>query len=381
MRVMIVMGTRPEAIKMAPIVKAIETHSSLEGFVCLTAQHRQMLDQVLSLFEIKADADLDLMRENQGLNALTARIFEEFERLLESVKPDIVLTQGDTTTAFAASTACFHRKIEVGHVEAGLRTYDFERPFPEEMNRRFADLISTYLFAPTEQARKNLLQERLMSERIYVTGNTIVDALNMIVRKIKSDAALRLRLHAQFPFLHPDRKLILVTGHRRESFGAGFERICNALSKIGQGTDLDIVYPVHLNPNVRGPVNRILGNHSRIHLIPPLDYLSFVYLLSRSAVVLTDSGGVQEEGVSLGKRVLVMRERTERPEGINAGLAELVGTDVERITSRCLSLLHSQASLRADLVTSSNVYGDGRAAQRIVAALAGADVHQELVRA
>lgn len=380
MRVMIVIGTRPEAIKMAPIVKAIESHSSLEGFVCLTAQHRQMLDQVLSLFEIKADADLDLMRENQGLNALTARIFEEFEKLLESVRPDIVLTQGDTTTAFAASTACFHRKIEVGHVEAGLRTYDFERPFPEEMNRRFADLISTYLFAPTELARKNLLQERLMSERIYVTGNTIVDALNIIVRKIKNDATLRLRLHAQFPFLHPDRKLILVTGHRRESFGAGFDRICNALSKIAQGADLDIVYPVHLNPNVRGPVNRILGSHSRIHLIPPLDYLSFVYLLSRSAVVLTDSGGVQEEGVSLGKRVLVMRERTERPEGINAGLAELVGTDVDRITSRCLSLLHSQPSLRADTV-SNNVYGDGRAAQRIVAALAGADAHQELVRA
>jgi len=380
MRVMIVMGTRPEAIKMAPIVKAIESHSSLEGFVCLTAQHRQMLDQVLSLFEIKADADLDLMRENQGLNALTARIFEEFEKLLESVRPDIVLTQGDTTTAFAASTACFHRKIEVGHVEAGLRTYDFQRPFPEEMNRRFADLISTYLFAPTEQARKNLLQERLMSERIYVTGNTIVDALNMIVRKIKNDATLRLRLHAQFPFLHPDRKLILVTGHRRESFGGGFDRICNALSKIAQGADLDIVYPVHLNPNVRGPVNRILGNHSRIHLIPPLDYLSFVYLLSRSAVVLTDSGGVQEEGVSLGKRVLVMRERTERPEGINAGLAELVGTDVDRITSRCLSLLHSQA-LRADTVSSNNVYGDGHAAQRIVAALVGADVHQELVGA
>jgi UDP-N-acetylglucosamine 2-epimerase (non-hydrolysing) len=377
---MIVMGTRPEAIKMAPIVKAIESHSSLEGFVCLTAQHRQMLDQVLSLFEIKADADLDLMRENQGLNALTARIFEEFEKLLESVRPDIVLTQGDTTTAFAASTACFHRKIEVGHVEAGLRTYDFQRPFPEEMNRRFADLISTYLFAPTEQARKNLLQERLMSERIYVTGNTIVDALNMIVRKIKNDATLRLRLHAQFPFLHPDRKLILVTGHRRESFGGGFDRICNALSKIAQGADLDIVYPVHLNPNVRGPVNRILGNHSRIHLIPPLDYLSFVYLLSRSAVVLTDSGGVQEEGVSLGKRVLVMRERTERPEGINAGLAELVGTDVDRITSRCLSLLHSQA-LRADTVSSNNVYGDGHAAQRIVAALVGADVHQELVGA
>jgi UDP-N-acetylglucosamine 2-epimerase (non-hydrolysing) len=374
------MGTRPEAIKMAPIVKAIESHSSVEGFVCLTAQHRQMLDQVLSLFEIKADADLDLMRENQGLNALTARIFEQFEKLLESVRPDIVLTQGDTTTAFAASTACFHRKIEVGHVEAGLRTYDFQRPFPEEMNRRFADLISTYLFAPTEQARKNLLQERLMSERIYVTGNTIVDALNMIVKKIKNDATLRLRLHAQFPFLHPDRRLILVTGHRRESFGAGFDRICNALSKIAQGADLDIVYPVHLNPNVRGPVNRILGSHSRIHLVPPLDYLSFVYLLSRSAVVLTDSGGVQEEGVSLGKRVLVMRERTERPEGINAGLAELVGTDVDRITSRCLSLLHSQA-LRADPVASNNVYGDGRAAQRIVAALVGADVHQELVRA
>ncbi len=380
MRVMIVMGTRPEAIKMAPIVKAMESHSGLEGFVCLTAQHRQMLDQVLSLFEIKADADLNLMQENQGLNALTARIFEKFENLLESVRPDVVLTQGDTTTAFAASAACFHRKIEVGHVEAGLRTYDFERPFPEEMNRRVADLIATYLFAPTEQAKKNLLQERLLSERIYVTGNTIVDALNMIVTRIRKDAPLQLRLAAQFPYLHPDRKLVLVTGHRRESFGPGFERICNALSRIGQADDIDIVYPVHLNPNVLGPVSRLLGKQSRIHLIPPLDYLSFVYLLSRSAVILTDSGGVQEEGVSLGKRVLVMRERTERPEGIMSGLAELVGTDVERITSRCLSLLGSHDAERGD-ASRNNVYGDGRAAERIVAALAGTPVHRELVGA
>jgi UDP-N-acetylglucosamine 2-epimerase (non-hydrolysing) len=378
---MIVMGTRPEAIKMAPIVKAIESHSLLEAFVCLTAQHRQMLDQVLSLFEIKADADLNLMQENQGLNTLTARIFEKFETLLESVKPDVVLTQGDTTTAFAASAACFHRRIEVGHVEAGLRTYDFERPFPEEMNRRVADLVATYLFAPTEQAKKNLLQERLMSERIFVTGNTIFDALKMIVKRIKTSASLQARLEAQFPFLHPDRQLVLVTGHRRESFGVGFQRICNALARIAQESDLDIVYPVHLNPNVLGPVNRILGNRARIHLIPPLDYLSFVYLLSRATVVLTDSGGVQEEGVSLGKRVLVMRERTERPEGIMTGLAELVGTDVDRITSRCFDVLRQSKETDGSVARGSSVYGDGRAALRIVAALGGTTVRQELVRA
>lgn len=366
---------------MAPIVKAIESHSLLEAFVCLTAQHRQMLDQVLSLFEIKADADLNLMQENQGLNTLTARIFEKFETLLESVKPDVVLTQGDTTTAFAASAACFHRRIEVGHVEAGLRTYDFERPFPEEMNRRIADLVATYLFAPTEQAKKNLLQERLLSERIFVTGNTIVDALKMIVKRIKTSASLQARLEAQFPFLHPDRPLVLVTGHRRESFGGGFQRICSALARIAQEGDLDIVYPVHLNPNVLGPVNQILGNRSRIHLIPPLDYLSFVYLLSRAAVILTDSGGVQEEGVSLGKRVLVMRERTERPEGIMTGLAELVGTDVDQITSRCLDVLRQSKEAEGRVAAGSSVYGDGRAALRIVDALGGATVQQELVRA
>jgi len=378
---MIVMGTRPEAIKMAPIVKAIESHSLLEAFVCLTAQHRQMLDQVLSLFEIKADADLNLMQENQGLNTLTARIFEKFETLLDSVRPDVVLTQGDTTTAFAASAACFHRRIEVGHVEAGLRTYDFERPFPEEMNRRIADLVATYLFAPTEQAKKNLLQERLLSERIFVTGNTIVDALKMIVKRIKTSGSLQARLEAQFPFLHPDRPLVLVTGHRRESFGGGFQRICSALARIAQEGDLDIVYPVHLNPNVLGPVNQILGNRSRIHLIPPLDYLSFVYLLSRAAVILTDSGGVQEEGVSLGKRVLVMRERTERPEGVMTGLAELVGTDVDQITSRCFDVLRQSKEAEGRVVTGSSVYGDGRAAIRIVDALGGATVQQELERA
>jgi len=366
---MTVVGTRPEAIKMAPVIKAIENRPDLESFICLTAQHRQMLDQVLDLFEIQADADLNLMRDNQSLNGLTARIFDEFDRLLESVKPDIVLTQGDTTTAFAASVACFHRRIDVGHVEAGLRTYDLDRPFPEEMNRRVVDIVARYLFAPTEQAKRNLLQEHLSADRIYVTGNTVVDALHSIIGKIERTPQLRLKLRSQFPFLNKARKLVLVTGHRRESFGPGFERICTALSKIAERDDVDVVYPVHLNPNVSEPVNRILGGNRTIHLLPPTDYLSFVYLLSEASIVLTDSGGVQEEGVSLGKRVLVMRERTERPEGVLSGLAELVGTDVDCITSRCAALLDQ---VGYDIMRAANIYGDGHASERIVATLTGA---------
>jgi UDP-N-acetylglucosamine 2-epimerase (non-hydrolysing) len=364
MKVMSVIGTRPEAIKMAPVIKAIVSHPKLTGFVCLTAQHRRMLDQVLDLFEIQADADLDLMRQNQGLNSLSARIFEQFDNLLSVVKPDIVLTQGDTTTAFAASIACFHRKIDVGHIEAGLRTYDLERPFPEEMNRRVIDLVAKYLFAPTEQAKDNLLEERLVSPRIFVTGNTVVDALQFVMSKINGNTQLQLELQSQYKFLSPRRPYVLVTGHRRESFGDGFERICDALLQIAERADVEIVYPVHLNPNVTEPVNRILNRHKRIHLIAPTDYVKFVYLLSNAAVILTDSGGVQEESVSIGKRVLVMRERTERPEGIRSGLAELVGTDVAQITERCLFHLTNPNHQKNRRVR--NIYGDGKAAARIV---------------
>lgn len=368
MRVMSVVGTRPEAIKMAPVVKALQAHPNMNSVLCLTAQHREMLDQVLQIFAIKADIDLDLMQPSQTLNGLSARIFQSIDELLASAKPDVVLVHGDTTTAFVTSVACFHRKIPVGHVEAGLRTYDLSRPFPEEMNRRIVDLVSTYLFAPTERAKQNLLAECVMSDEIHVTGNTIVDSLRFMIAKIDDDSELQLRLAERFPTLTSSRKLVLVTGHRRESFGPGFERICQALGRIAERSDVELVYPVHLNPNVAKPVNNILGRARRVHLIPPIDYMTFVHLLSRAALVITDSGGVQEEAVSLGKRVLVMRELTERPEGIEAGLAHLVGTDPNLICSKFEEAM--EASDKPSPESTQSVYGDGNAAPRIVAALA-----------
>jgi UDP-N-acetylglucosamine 2-epimerase (non-hydrolysing) len=368
MRVMSVVGTRPEAIKMAPVIKALQAHPTMNSVVCLTAQHREMLDQVLQIFAIKGDIDLDLMQPSQTLNGLSARIFQSIDELLASVKPDVVLVHGDTTTAFATSVACFHRRIPVGHVEAGLRTYDLLRPFPEEMNRRIVDVVSTHLFAPTERAKQNLLAEGAMADAIHVTGNTIVDSLRFMVAKIDDDSELQLRLAEQFPTLTSGRKLVLVTGHRRESFGPGFEQICQALSRIAERSDVEIIYPVHLNPNVSKPVSNILGRARRVHLIRPIDYKTFVHLLSRAAVVITDSGGVQEEAVSLGKRVIVMRELTERPEGIEAGFAHLVGTDPNLICSKFEEAM--EVSDEASSETNQSVYGDGNAAPRIVAALA-----------
>ncbi|MGA9214171.1 MAG: UDP-N-acetylglucosamine 2-epimerase (non-hydrolyzing), partial [Methylocella sp.] len=283
MRVMSVVGTRPEAIKMAPVIKALQAHPNMNSVLCLTAQHREMLDQVLRIFAIKADFDLDLMQPSQTLNGLSSRIFQSIDELLASAKPDVVLVHGDTTTAFVTSVACFHRNIPVGHVEAGLRTYDLSRPFPEEMNRRIVDLVSTYLFAPTERARQNLLAEGVMSDEIHVTGNTIVDSLRFMIAKIDGDSELQLRLAERFPAVTSGRKLVLVTGHRRESFGPGFERICQALSRIAERGDVELVYPLHLNPNVSKPVNNILGRARRVHLIPPTDYMTFVHLLSRAA--------------------------------------------------------------------------------------------------
>jgi UDP-N-acetylglucosamine 2-epimerase (non-hydrolysing) len=320
MRVMSVVGTRPEAIKMAPVIKALQAHPNMNSVLCLTAQHREMLDQVLQIFAIKADFDLDLMQPSQTLNGLSSRIFQSIDELLASAKPDVVLVHGDTTTAFVTSVACFHRNIPVGHVEAGLRTYDLSRPFPEEMNRRIVDLLSTYHFAPTERAKQNLLAEGVMSDEIHVTGNTIVDSLRFMIAKIDDDS------------------------------------------------ELQLVYPLHLNPNVSKPVNNILGRARRVHLIPPIDYMTFVHLLSRAAVVITDSGGVQEEAVSLGKRVLVMRELTERPEGIEAGLAHLVGTDPNLICSKFEEVMEVRDEISPE--TNQSVYGDGNAAPRIVAALA-----------
>jgi UDP-N-acetylglucosamine 2-epimerase (non-hydrolysing) len=328
-----------------------------------------MLDQVLAIFAIEADVDLNLMQPNQTLNGLGSNILRDLDTCLATTAPDVVLTHGDTTTALFTSIACFHRGIAVAHVEAGLRTYDLSHPFPEEMNRRAIDLIASYLFAPTERARQNLLCEQPLHGKIYVTGNTGVDALRFIIGKIDTDHPLRRRLDRALKLPRSDRKLVLVTGHRRESFGPGFERICQALAAIARRGDVEIVYPVHLNPNVSNPVHRALRRLAHVQLIPPTDYLSFVYLLSRAAVVITDSGGVQEEAVSLGKRVLVMREVTERPEGVEAGLAELVGTDPDLIYDRLGHMIDAAEGVRPSGVSQS-IYGDGRASARIVAALA-----------
>jgi UDP-N-acetylglucosamine 2-epimerase (non-hydrolysing) len=268
LRVMSVVGTRPEAIKMAPVIKALQAHPNMNSVLCLTAQHREMLDQVLQIFAIEADFDLDLMQPSQTLNGLSSRIFQSIDELLASAKPDVVLVHGDTTTAFVTSVACFHRNIPIGHVEAGLRTYDLLRPFPEEMNRRIVDLVSTYLFAPTERAEQNLRAEGIMSNEIHVTGNTIVDSLRFMIAKIDDDFELQLRLAERLPALMPGRKLVLVTGHRRENFGPGFERICQALRRIAERDDVELVYPLHLNPNVSKPVNNILGRARHVHLIP-----------------------------------------------------------------------------------------------------------------
>jgi UDP-N-acetylglucosamine 2-epimerase (non-hydrolysing) len=374
MNILTVFGTRPEAIKMAPLVKALKEEPSIRSLVCVTGQHREMLKQVLQLFGIVPDFDLSLMIPNQTLNTLSARALGALDAVLEELRPDRMLVHGDTTTAMAASLSAFHRRIPVGHVEAGLRTYDLSRPWPEEMNRRVVDVVSDLLLAPTVGAKANLENERL-GGRIVVTGNTVIDALLAITALIDRDAELRSSLAAQFPFLEANRRLLLVTGHRRESFGDGFAAICAALRRLSQRPDLDIVYPVHLNPNVREPVLGTLANRQRIHLIDPLDYLPFVYLMQRAYIVLTDSGGVQEEAPSLGKPVLVMRDVTERPEAVAARTVRLVGTSEERIVASVTELLDDPTAY--DRVSRRlNPYGDGHATERIMAALAGRRVEE-----
>lgn len=368
-RILSIIGTRPEAIKMAPVIQTLAASPAVEGVVCATGQHRQMLDQVLEIFAIKPDYDLELMRPGHTLNSLSALIFEKIDGLYDKVAPDVVLVHGDTTTAMTAALAAFHKGIAVGHVEAGLRTYDMQRPYPEEMNRRAIDLVAKHLYAPTQSSRRNLMQEHLMSDRIVVTGNTVIDALLQTIDRIHNDTALRARLDKTFDFVDRSRRLLLVTGHRRESFGGGFERICEALARLGARGDLEIVYPVHLNPNVDTVVRERLSGLKNIHLIAPVDYLSFMYLLDRAEGILTDSGGVQEEAAALGKRVVIMREVTERPEGVEAGLAELVGTDVEKICTaveRAMASAGDQAKLR---LIGQGLYGDGKAAGRILADL------------
>ncbi|MEO1987602.1 MAG: UDP-N-acetylglucosamine 2-epimerase (non-hydrolyzing) [Martelella sp.] len=371
-RILCVFGTRPEAIKMAPVVNALRCDSAITTEVCVTGQHRSMLDQVLSLFAIKPDFDLAVMAPNQGLNALSAKMIAGLDQVFEEARPDVVLVHGDTTTAMAAGIAAFHRGIAIGHVEAGLRTYDLSKPWPEEMNRRLVDVVSAYHFAPTISSARNLAGEHLQG-RVVVTGNTVIDALTEVAARIRCDAALRARLDADFPFLDSELKTLLVTGHRRESFGGGFINICKALRELARREDLQIVYPVHLNPNVAGPVQDMLGGLNNVHLIAPQAYLEFVYLMERSHIILTDSGGVQEEAPSLGKPVLVMRDVTERPEAVAAGTVKLVGTDTARIMREVVHLLDDP---RAHALQSAaiNPYGDGKAAQRIVDTLAGRSV-------
>ena len=369
-KILSVFGTRPEAIKMAPIVLELKKYPELfDSRVCVTGQHRQMLDQVLCLFDIKPEYDLNIMGKNQSLTDVTSKVLQGLEPVLEEFRPDIVLVHGDTTTTLAASLAAYYQKIDVGHIEAGLRTGDIYSPWPEEMNRHLTSTITRYHFAPTAQSRQNLLNEGVNDNQILITGNTVIDALLSVVDKFRTDATLRQDMVERFNFLDPTKRIILVTGHRRESFGEGFESICNALKIIVEShQDVQIVYPVHLNPKVQEPVQRILGKIKGIHLIEPQEYLSFVYLMDRSYLIITDSGGVQEEAPSLGKPVLVMRETTERPEALDAGTVKLVGTDTKKIIAEASRLLTD--SITYDLMsTAHNPYGDGKAARLIVNSL------------
>lgn len=369
MKVLTVFGTRPEAIKMAPLVHALAKDPDFDAKVCVTAQHREMLDQVLNLFSIVPDYDLNIMQPGQGLTEITCRILEGLKPILESFRPDVVLVHGDTTTTVAASLAAFYQRIPVGHVEAGLRTGDLSSPWPEEANRTLTGHLALYHFAPTENSRSNLLRENIADKHIFVTGNTVIDALFWVRDSILNTPSMREELAARYPFLDPDKKLILVTGHRRESFGRGFEEICHALAQIAaQNDDVQIVYPVHLNPNVSEPVNRILGHVENITLIEPQDYLPFLWLMNHAWLILTDSGGIQEEAPSLGKPVLVMRDTTERPEAVDAGTVRLVGTNCQRIVEEVSRLLNDNDAWQA-MSRAHNPYGDGQACGRILHAL------------
>ncbi len=369
-KVMMVFGTRPEAIKMSPLVTAMKQHPDLETIVAVTAQHRQMLDQVLELFEITPDEDLNAMQPGQTLPELTSRILQDMGRVLEKHAPDIVLVHGDTTTTFATSLAAFYQRVAVGHVEAGLRTGNLYSPWPEEANRRLTGVLASLHFAPTQTSADNLRAENVAEGTIHVTGNTVIDALLAVVEKIRNTPALDGQLAARFPFLDTSKRLILVTGHRRENFGSGFEQICHALKAIANRGDTQLVYPVHLNPNVQEPVRRILGDQPAVHLIEPQEYLPFVYLMSRSHIIVTDSGGIQEEAPSLGKPVLVMRDTTERPEAVEAGTVRLVGTNSARITQEVSRLLDDPAAYES-MSKAHNPYGDGKAAERITRIIAG----------
>jgi len=380
-KVMLVFGTRPEAIKMAPLVKEFQKHpEAFETIVCVTAQHRQMLDQVLEIFEIKPDYDLNIMKQGQDLYDITSRVLTGMRDVLEDTKPDVVIVHGDTTTSTAAAIAAFYKQIPVGHVEAGLRTNNIYSPWPEEMNRQITGRIATYNFAPTPLSRQNLLSENVAEDKITVTGNTVIDALYWVVDKIKSDSSLGDELQKSLKTagynvdrLETGKKLVLITGHRRENFGDGFISMCKAIKALTKKyPNVDFVYPMHLNPNVRKPIHEVFGENlddfGNMFFIEPLEYLSFVYLMEKSAIVLTDSGGIQEEAPGLGKPVLVMRDTTERPEALEAGTVKLVGTNYDKIVNEVSALLEDQKYYDA-MSKAVNPYGDGHTCGRIIAKL------------
>lgn len=366
-KVLLVFGTRPEAIKMAPLALQLkQQEGSFETKVCVTGQHRQMLDQVLELFNLTPDFDLNLMKPRQNLSDITSGVLKGLEQVFDEWTPDVVLVHGDTATTFAASLAAYYHKIAVGHVEAGLRTGDIYSPWPEEANRKLTGALTTYHFAPTQSSYNNLIKENIDPKNITITGNTVIDALLTVKEKVETDRAVIAQFEQQFNFLDSTKKLILVTGHRRENFGQGFLNICKALVNLAKKyPEIQIVYPVHLNPNVQKPVNELLSGISNIYLIAPQDYLPFVYLMNRSYLILTDSGGIQEEAPSLGKPVLVMRDTTERPEAVEAGTVKLVGTDAALIQKSVIELLEN-TDLYQTMAEAHNPYGDGDSCQQII---------------
>jgi UDP-N-acetylglucosamine 2-epimerase (non-hydrolysing) len=370
MKFLVVLGTRPEAVKLAPVIRTLKSQAGVETQVCVTGQHRELLDPVLDFFSITPEYDLDLMEPEQALNPLAARLIDRLDAVLAKAAPDRLIVQGDTTTAFAAALAAFHRSIPVAHVEAGLRTYRAFEPFPEEMNRRAIGLIADMHFAPTRTARDNVVAEGLQGE-VFVTGNTGVDALDIVLEALESDAALWWRVDAGLPVKQEGRKLIAVTTHRRESFGAPFAAICDAIARLAARPDVDILFPLHPNPALGAPAREALGDIANVHLLPPLDLPSFVALMQRADLILTDSGGVQEEAVTLGRPLLVLREATERPEGVETGAATRVGADPERILHAAETLLAEPCAGRR-----SQIYGDGRASERILDALLGRPVDE-----
>jgi UDP-N-acetylglucosamine 2-epimerase (non-hydrolysing) len=375
MKILTIFGTRPEAIKLAPIIKALEDRpDQFNSLVCVTAQHREMLDQVLHVFDIQPDHDLNIMKPRQDLYGITSEILLKLKNLLKEVNPDLILVQGDTTTTFVASLAGFYQEIRIGHIEAGLRTYEKYKPFPEEINRHLTSVVADYHFVPTRKAKNNLLREGILEGCIYITGNTVIDALLWILKRQslpENQKRMKDYFSEKFGISMDRQRLILVTAHRRESFGKGFENICQALEEIVlKNTDVQIVYPVHLNPNVQEPVHRMIGEMERVHLIEPLDYEPFVYLMNKAFLILTDSGGIQEEAPSIGKPVLVMREVTERPEAVEVGTAKLVGTQAENIVWETQKLLDHPEDYKR-MANLKNPYGDGKACERIINILAG----------